>query len=249
MMSPEERFWSFTERCGECRLWKGGTNPIDGAPRFHLTVDEKQYRSVSGHRWIYELKVGPIPYRAAIRATCGNILCVSLQHLKACERSKRRPGADVTGRFMAHVMPVTESGCWLWTGAWLIQGRGKFQIGKKGYLASRAAWMLFKGDIPEGLDVCHRCDVGPCVNPDHLFLGTHAENMDDRNVKGRQARGETSGRSKLTEASVRAIRADSRNHVEVGRHYGIHPSVVLRVRRGEAWKHVGDFFADQETSK
>lgn len=78
----------------------------------------------------------------------------------------------------------TES-CWLWTGS-KVSGRcGNCSAFSSGELAHRVSWRLHKGPIPEGLYVCHKCDNGFCVNPDHMFLGTQKDNMDDMISKGR----------------------------------------------------------------
>lgn len=94
----------------------------------------------------------------------------------------------------AHTMPVTESGCWIWTGA--IQGKGygytRFEF--RAYKAHRLSWLAHRGAIPAGQLVLHRCDVRSCVNPDHLFLGTHADNMRDMRAKGRTYKGPRLGR-------------------------------------------------------
>lgn len=89
-------------------------------------------------------------------------------------------------RFSEKYIPVTESGCWLWTGATNCdRGYGYFLFRGKPMLAHRASWMMIHGDIPLGLNVLHRCDVPSCVNPDHLFLGTLSDNMQDCSRKGR----------------------------------------------------------------
>lgn len=93
-------------------------------------------------------------------------------------------------RFFAKVAKHP-SGCWLWSGATSGTGAHKYgwvTFNKRQYKAHRLAWMLLIGEIPHGMSVCHKCDVPLCVNPDHLFLGTHAENMKDMHRKGRLKR-------------------------------------------------------------
>jgi DNA-binding CsgD family transcriptional regulator len=91
---------------------------------------------------------------------------------------------------------------------------------------------------PGDMIVCHHCDNPSCVNPQHLFLGTIQDNMDDRNAKGRQARGERNAPSKLTEAQVLAIRADSRTNREVALQYGVQENTVSNIRLRKTWQHV-----------
>ena len=89
-------------------------------------------------------------------------------------------------RFMAKVK-VTDAGCWIWTGSRKHGGLpyGHFRMGGHIMPAHRAAWILFNGKIPRGRSVLHRCDVPPCIRPQHLFLGTHVDNMRDMVAKGR----------------------------------------------------------------
>jgi hypothetical protein len=83
--------------------------------------------------------------------------------------------------------------CWPWTGAVTSDGYGRFCYANGEAKASRFGWELANGPIPDGLNVLHSCDCPPCQNPAHWFLGTHQENMADRDRKGRTARGERSG--------------------------------------------------------
>jgi len=89
-------------------------------------------------------------------------------------------------RFEANYIPEPNSGCFLWTASVHVRtGYGKIGLNKHSILAHRAAWMLYRGEIPEGLCVLHRCDVRSCVRPEHLFLGTRASNFQDMVAKGR----------------------------------------------------------------
>lgn len=144
----------------------------------------------------------------------------------------------VEDRFHAQYIPEPNSGCWLWTGPVDDSGYGRFRVNGPRMRTHRLSYELHKGPIPKGLFVCHRCDVPGCVNPDHLFLGTCAENIADRDNKDRQVKGAASPWSKLTSEQALAIRADSRTHRAIAVEYGVSHNIVGQIKRGEAWRHL-----------
>lgn len=128
-------------------------------------------------------------------------------------------------------MPEPNSGCQLWIGKSVRDGYGRLQFGGRNMNANRAAWIAYRGDIPAGMYVCHKCDVRACINPAHLFLGTHAENMADMVAKGRcpSARGERHVQSKLTDAQRDAIRWDNRSKAIIAKEYGVSPALIYQI--------------------
>jgi len=83
---------------------------------------------------------------------------------------------------------IKKDGCWEWAACTNESGYGIFHTGKKTDRAHRVSWILTNGEIPSGLFVCHKCDNPPCTNPDHLFLGTNKDNVDDMIAKGRNSK-------------------------------------------------------------
>lgn len=114
--------------------------------------------------------------------------------------------------FWSKVTPEPMSGCWLWTAGVSGSGYGRFSRshGKRGMdTASRVAWTLRVGPIPPGMLICHRCDNPPCVNPDHLFLGTARDNIRDAARKGRLWMQNDPAKVRLVAARSAATRAAS----------------------------------------
>jgi hypothetical protein len=175
----------------------------------------------------------------------------------------------IKARFWAKVS-ICEHGkecpdcCWMWTGTKLKKGYGRLYLhtveGKRSILAvaHRVAWELAHSEfISNDLFCCHYCDSPPCVNPRHLWLGTHQDNVADRQRKGRGAKGERHGwythpesrprgemhwSAKLTAEQVREIRARSAGEREsirsLARTYGVSRGTIHSLVQGRTWRHV-----------
>lgn len=133
-------------------------------------------------------------------------------------------------------------GCWYWTGTLATNQIGiltpRFLFKGRNSTAYRVSFELFKGGIPAGLFVCHHCDNRLCVNPDHLFIGTNRDNLDDMLRKGRSKKGERCGMSKLTDEQVIEIRSLQLSTRAIGRKYNIHQTTVCSILSRETWKHI-----------
>lgn len=128
--------------------------------------------------------------------------------------------------------------CIEFAGYLLPSGYGQKWFRGRKWRAHRVAWVLANGEIPDGMCVCHRCDNRACVNPDHLFLGTKADNSRDMVRKGRQTKGQDIVKSKITESQVLAIRADPRTQCEIAADYGVHRTLVSHIKRRKIWVHI-----------
>ena len=134
------------------------------------------------------------------------------------------------------------TGCFLWTHSYNSDGYGSVRYNGKTMGAHRASYLHYIGPIPKGLCVCHKCDNPSCVNPEHLFLGTHKENVLDCKSKGRLnrtgAKGEKQHKAKLTEDLVRWIRTRPMPYRKMASLLGMSNSVILDVLVFRSWKHV-----------
>ncbi len=141
--------------------------------------------------------------------------------------------------FHPRVMPEPNSGCWLWIGSAGKDGYGTINVGANKYWrVHRLSWHENRGEIPKGMHVLHRCDGPTCVNPDHLFLGTDADNTKDKMAKGRHLWGEDNPPAKLTETMVKQLLADPRPAKEAAPDYNISESQFSAIRRGLYWKRI-----------
>lgn len=138
---------------------------------------------------------------------------------------------------------IRETGCWEWTGC--LRGSkthryGVLYFNGKHEGAHRASYVIFKGEIHEGMNVLHRCDNPKCVNPEHLFLGDDSTNMSDMTAKGRHPYplGETHHRAKLTNDQVRSIRDSIQSHQQLARAYGVTKRTIINVRQRKVYASV-----------
>lgn len=119
-------------------------------------------------------------------------------------------------------------------GGWITHtGYAQIKFKEKLEYGHRVSYLIHKGEIPEDKMVCHTCDVRCCVNPDHLFLGTHKENMNDRNKKNRSAK-------KLTKEDVLSIRElrQSNTLKFLTEKFGVSEATIIGVSKRKSWKHI-----------
>jgi len=151
---------------------------------------------------------------------------------------KERPfvlNAKYVRDFMQNVR-VADSGCWEWTASTLPSGYGRFKFHDELY-AHRFSFYIFKGDLCEGMEICHTCDNPKCVNPAHLWQGSKTENMQDAATKGR------TNTVKLTPDDVRRIRS-MRNLkysiADIAKHFGITTTIVYDIINRRTWDYIAD---------
>lgn len=146
------------------------------------------------------------------------------------------------GRFWMNVRKGDD--CWLWHGGKDRDGYGVFKAEHAGALtrkAHRFSYMLHHGPIADKLEVCHTCDTPACVRPDHLFLGTTAQNQADKMAKGRHVArfGADRPQAILTEDQAKAILTDPRPHSQIAAEYGVHAQTISSLKTRVSWAHLG----------
>lgn len=148
--------------------------------------------------------------------------------------------ATLAEKMDAYSIPEPNSGCLLWMCAVDTRGYGHSYWEGRDVHVHRDTWIEANGPIPDGLHVLHKCDVRSCRNLAHLKLGTHAENMADKRIRGRQPRGLKAYGGKLSDDDIRAIRADRRVGRLIAAEYGIVHSLVYDIRNRKKRQHVPD---------
>lgn len=141
------------------------------------------------------------------------------------------------------------TGCWVWQGrsrSGSCRKYGRIKVDKKVVPAHRYSWELHNGQkIPDGMIVMHKCDNPECVNPDHLMIGTHQQNMNDMVKKGRQsksiherAKGERNGNSKLNASLAKAIYEDERSQRKIAKEFNITQAAVSLIKQKKTWREI-----------
>jgi hypothetical protein len=144
-------------------------------------------------------------------------------------------------RFFSRINKNTGTDCWEWLGSFFATGYGQFWFNEKNMKAHRFSYELHKGPIPDGMCILHFCDNRKCCNPDHLSLGSRAENNKDRDNKNRQAKGSMVNTAKLTEEQIKEIRNKLKlgmKQKEIAKEYDINKSHIFRIKNGISWAHI-----------
>jgi len=237
----QERFWSKIDMSGPCWVWLGCRRKVTGTGAFAV----RPGFTMDAHRFAWEVLGGADIAGKKLDWRCGNHACVNPDHLFIVQRKvyqKRDYMAATRRRFWVY---VDKSGgpnaCWIWTGSRLPTGYGRISFRGKADYATRVVWELTHGPIPPGLHVLHRCDNPPCCNPAHLWLGTPAENMHDRDAKGRNGTlGKAASTRKLTDSQAREIRYRLEHGLarpsDIIREYKMNWGTLAYLRAGKTYK-------------
>lgn len=141
---------------------------------------------------------------------------------------------------------IQDDGCWMFLGPWNSHGYGHLSYDGQVFRAHRISYELHCSPVPEGKMVLHKCDHRYCINPEHLFIGTGQDNVDDMVTKGRDAFGdnfgENNGQARLTEDEVRQIRrllaSERFTQDEIGDMFGVTRGAVKMIKYGKTWRHL-----------
>lgn len=156
-------------------------------------------------------------------------------HAASKMAKQARPKADQ--RFFSYVQVGSADECWIWTGKLTVRGYGQFWFKGRSVRAHRWSYLHHHGPIPEGLVVRHRCDNPSCVNPNHLLVGTHLDNMADAVERSRHRRGKENG-SKLSDRQVQEVRrraADGEKQKDLAPAFGVSTSLIQQIVARRAW--------------
>lgn len=207
---------SICETCGKQFEWARGSNAIN--PRFCC---RKCWHKTNAPRMV-------------------NFNEQRFQYKKATENEKIE-----RKKILFNKKVIIKDGCWDWKGNFAKNGYAILHVYHNGKIctksAHRVSFEIHKGSIPNGMNICHRCDNKRCTNPDHLWLGTTQNNIDDKVRKGRQNVGENRYNSKFKDDDIREIRKMLKLGVSganLARKYNVSRTVITYIKQGKTWKHV-----------
>ena len=170
---------------------------------------------------------------------------------KYCKKQNKsnRDYCDFKCRLLKDIL-ICENGCWEWQGL-LNKGYGYFTQRiintnkRKMYFAHRVSYEIFNGKFDESLDICHKCDNPKCVKPNHLWIGTHKDNMNDMTSKGRRVYnknyGEKNGSSKLKEIEVKQIKkliSEKNSFASIARKFNVSSNCIEQINKNITWKNI-----------
>lgn len=153
---------------------------------------------------------------------------------------------SLADRLACGSIPEPNSGCVLWIECVNAHGYGRVRWEGRPQLCHRLSYAVAFGPIPQGMSVLHKCDNPGCINPDHLRLGTQADNNADMRAKGRSSDGrarpkvwgERNGHARHTEKLMLAVKRADGTYAEIARIYGVSETSVGYVKRGIQWSHL-----------
>lgn len=241
-----DRFWLKVD-LGDwdaCWPWKASRHP-DGYGQFVLAG-----RPVGAHRVAYGIVQDRWPEGIRISHHCGNLSCVNPAHLSPATATRQRRSRSTAtrpievanvdeDRFWSKVDVGDWDACWHWKAAKLTGGYGSFWLSGHNVGAHRVAFTLVHGPIPHELCICHHCDNPPCVNPAHLFPGTHEDNQADKVRKKRHARGLNHGAARLSfdiVEEIRALAASSTKQTVLAARFGVSRSAIHAIVTHQNWR-------------
>jgi hypothetical protein len=225
----KERFWEKVKKSDSCWLWTG----CEG----QCTINAKRYKV---HRVSWMIHYGSIPENKDVKRKCKNRSCVNPEHLFLADKTNVSDTRDLKTRFFENVKKT--KGCWLWSGNLNTDGYGVLTVKNKKpkqQKAHRLSYEIHKGKIPKGLIICHKCNNPSCVNPKHLYAGTHKQNSRDMVVSGHSQRGEKHPQSVLTKEKVIEIRrkyfSEKLSYQKLSKLFSVSPATIGLIIRRNTW--------------
>jgi HNH endonuclease len=211
---------------------------LEGKRFGYLTVMRRTDHKLGKARgWVCLCDCGTVIERSTVLLTrgacksCGCKKSEMLSQSRASVTHTRTKHEALMSRVVAH-----PDGCWEWLGRTDKDGYGIVMIDGKNNRAHRLSYVVHRGDIPDGMVVCHKCDNPPCCNPSHLFLGTIKDNANDALAKGRAFVGEKNGRAKLSWHDIGDIRSSTASSHELSLKYAVSVSSINRIKRNQSWR-------------